>query len=84
MLLFSLLLACSSGLLSHDTVFLEADFARLELLQEEQLNWSVDGLLDLDLSGAALFGDPGTWLMALRCGGCTNPAPPFLTVVETE
>ncbi len=30
-----------------------------------------------------LSGD-GTWLLALRCGSCYNPAPIFLTVLEPE
>lgn len=68
----------------EDLETLEEDFVRLELLQEEQQDWSVDGLLDLDLGDVDLFSDSGTWLMALRCGDCTNPAPPFLTVVESE
>jgi len=28
--------------------------------------------------------DDGTWLLALRCTTCTNPAPPFLTIFEVS
>ena len=39
-----------------------------------------------DASGASFggFSGNGTWLLALTCSSCANPAPLFLTVVEPE
>ena len=34
---------------------------------------------DGDFTG---FTDGGTWVLALMCSSCSNPAPLFLTVVE--
>jgi hypothetical protein len=46
---------------------------------------SVVRLGDLvDDSGALFSGisDDGTWIVALTCGSCANPAPWFLSVLE--
>ncbi|MFZ5478806.1 MAG: hypothetical protein ACOZNI_18685 [Myxococcota bacterium] len=71
---------------------IEADFINLESLAAELYTMDVYGLTEADLGdaldadGAAFagFGAGTTWLLALRCTECTNPAPPFLTVIEVE
>ena len=43
------------------------------------------GLTQLtDADGGAFpgFSTPGTWMLALRCTTCPNPAPPFLTILD--
>ncbi len=70
---------------------LEEQLLDLELIHDGM--WSYDlaaGGSSLDLSlltdeaGAAFGGitDEGTWILALRCSTCANPAPLFLTVLE--
>jgi hypothetical protein len=73
----------------EDLATIEADFTLLEVMAESITTWSSEALLELELSdpedaASSLFDDTGTWLLAMRCGSCTNPAPPFLTVVEVE
>jgi hypothetical protein len=60
-----------------------------ELLAEPLYVWSVSGTTDLDLAtptdaGETFrgFDDVGTWVLALGCTTCANPAPLFLTVVD--
>ncbi|MDP2308980.1 MAG: hypothetical protein Q8P18_23355 [Pseudomonadota bacterium] len=55
-----------------------------------QVSWTLDvsgypGARLADLEGEGAFGGidrEGTWLMALRCRTCTNPAPRFVTLLE--
>ena len=68
---------------------LEADFLDLELIADELYYLDVAGELDADLALATGddgdftgFTDGGTWVLALMCSSCSNPAPLFLTVVE--
>lgn len=69
---------------------IEADFIDVEVIASEIYTADVYGLTSVDLSvatdtgGAAFsgFGTDSLWLIALRCTDCTNPAPPFLTVVD--
>ena len=39
-------------------------------------------LTDNDGGAFPGFSTSGTWMLALRCTTCPNPAPPFLTIVE--
>lgn len=58
--------------------------------ERAQVSWNLDvsGLDSAtltDLDGAGAFGgidEGGTWLLALRCTSCTNPAPRFVTLLE--
>jgi hypothetical protein len=68
---------------------LEADFLDLELLADEQ--WELH-LYGTEAALGELSNETGnfpgvepdsTWVLALRCSLCTNPAPPFLTLLET-
>lgn len=70
---------------------LEEDFLHVDSLAEQIWtadvegwgDWYLDELEDAD--GEAFPGftaESGTWLTALRCSTCLNPAPPFLGVVE--
>ncbi len=78
---------------------IEADFINLEYIAAETYTISPtdvsDGIYGLtaadladatDAAGSAFSGFAAgeTWLLALRCSLCTNPAPPFLTVIEIE
>lgn len=61
----------------------------LELVATDIYNMPLAGETTADLSlatGASGafpgFSGDGTWLLALRCSRCYNPAPTFLTVVE--
>ncbi len=67
---------------------LEAQFLDLEILADLQYDLTLEGQTEADL--ATLGGDDGgfpgisadgTWILALRCDTCANPAPPFLTVL---
>ncbi|MFT4977824.1 MAG: hypothetical protein ACI8S6_003731 [Myxococcota bacterium] len=60
---------------------LEANFLQLEAQADDLYIVDVTGLGSLDLSeidGFTDFSGDGTWLVALRCGSCVNPSPPFL------
>ncbi|MDP2308933.1 MAG: hypothetical protein Q8P18_23120 [Pseudomonadota bacterium] len=68
---------------------LEAQLLDLELNATELYNLTLTGETTADLTGATGtngaftgFTGDGTWLLALRCSRCYNPAPVFLTVVE--
>lgn len=71
---------------------LEEQFLDLELIADEFYTTQLDGGTDADLSGLvnaegeafAGFTTDGTWLLALRCLQCTNPAPIFLTIVDVQ
>jgi hypothetical protein len=68
---------------------LEADFLDLELVADELYYLDIAGMLDADLAlatgdggGFTGFTEGGTWVLALMCSSCSNPAPLFLTVIE--
>lgn len=71
---------------------LEADFLHVDALAEEMWSHDVEGWGDWyldeleDADGAAFdgFAHHGTWLIALRCSTCLNPAPPFLGVITPK
>ncbi len=70
---------------------LEASFLDLELVADELWNFHLPGGTSVDLStldsdeGAFPgFQGEGSWILALRCSTCSNPAPLFLTVVEPD
>lgn len=71
---------------------LEARFLDLELLADRMWTQEVEGgtyaTLDslVDADGAAFegFDAEGTWILALRCGLCANPAPLFLSVLDVR
>ncbi|MDP2313792.1 MAG: hypothetical protein Q8P41_12865 [Pseudomonadota bacterium] len=60
------------------------------LEERAQVSWTLDvagydGASLADLEGEAPFAGidrSGTWLMALRCRTCTNPAPRFVTLLK--
>jgi len=68
---------------------LEEQFLFIELIAEELYSADVTEGTSLDLTllqdedGNTFPGvdDQGTWLMALRCMTCVNPAPPALTIL---
>lgn len=74
------------------TAEIEADFLDVEILPEQIWRASVSGASSIDLTalvdpeGVAFagFDGGGTWLLALVCGTCSNPAPRFLTRVVVE
>ena len=63
---------------------LATQFFDLELIAEEldtiAISQTQEATIGADEFGGLHSGD--TWLLALRCTSCTNPAPPFLTVIE--
>jgi hypothetical protein len=73
----------------EDLAAIEADFLRVEALAEDTWSADVEGWGDWPLSdlespeGEAFTGfeGDGTWILALQCTTCINPAPPFLGVV---
>lgn len=78
------------GWYEEDLTALEADFLGLEELVDTLYTTPLTATIDQDLSlltdesGAPFTGvtGDGTWLLALRCMACSNPAPPFLTVLR--
>ena len=71
---------------------LEADFLRVDELADDVWNADIEGRSTFDLLGMTSengtafegFDRDATWLVALRCSTCSNPAPPFLALVETD
>ncbi|MDP2315671.1 MAG: hypothetical protein Q8P41_22425 [Pseudomonadota bacterium] len=68
---------------------LETQLLDLELVATDLYTMPLTGATTADLAGATGasgaftgFSGEGTWLLALRCSTCYNPAPIFLTVVE--
>lgn len=68
---------------------LESGFQELELLADVYCEADVPSGTELDASELSCDGEPfegfsagGRWLLALGCPRCTNPAPPFLTVLQ--
>jgi len=73
----------------HTPEELATAFLDLELLTDRVWEAETDGAYSVDLrtltrEGVAFGGfEPGgTWLFALRCSLCSNPAPVFATVLE--
>ncbi len=72
---------------------LQQSFLDLELIADELYGLPISGTLTADLTQATteegttafsgLTGD-GTWLLALTCSRCANPAPLFLSAMETS
>lgn len=67
---------------------LQARFLDLEALALESWSYTLTGGGTADLAALSGPSDPfpgftgdGTWILALRCSSCPNPAPLFLTVV---
>ena len=71
---------------------LENQFLDLQYIAEELYEADVEGLGEIALEEAvdangnafAGFEKSGTWLLALRCSTCPNPAPLFLGGLEPE
>lgn len=64
---------------------LENRFLDLELMATELYTLPLSGGVTADLSqmeGFSGFAGDGTWILALRCSLCQNPAPLFLTILE--
>ena len=69
---------------------LESDFLKVDELADEVWNADIEGRSTVDLLGLKSesgnlfdgFDSESTWLVALRCSTCSNPAPPFLALVE--
>lgn len=78
------------GKYSFSVAELEDQFLDLDLIADEiywgdVLSGSSFSLADTATEAGASFpgfDDSGTWLVGLRCGTCTNPAPWYLTVIE--
>ena len=70
---------------------LENEFLNLELLADEEFGIHLTAGQSVNLSrltdenGEPFAGidETGTWILALKCGSCANPAPLFLTILET-
>ena len=66
---------------------LEADFLKVDVLADELWTADIEGRSSLELSEAVNeageafsgFDANSTWLVALRCFTCNNPAPPYPT-----
>jgi len=66
---------------------LEANFLDLELLADELWTLPVANVTQANLSDISDFTGftaDGTWILALRCTSCANPAPLFLTIVQAQ
>lgn len=71
---------------------LQADFLHIQTLPDHQWTADVGGwgdwpLADLEDSDGQRFDgfdQDGTWLLAMICSTCLNPAPPFLALVQPE
>ncbi|MCK6526868.1 hypothetical protein L6R50_04685 [Myxococcota bacterium] len=69
---------------------LEEQFLDLEILADSLWRLDVSGGTEAALGQAAGdapfpgFDSAGTWVLALQCTTCANPAPPFLTLVEAQ
>lgn len=70
---------------------LQGQFLDLEIIMDRSYTMDLPGGTVADLSKATGadgtfpgFEGEGTWLLALFCGRCYNPAPVFLSVVQTE
>ena len=62
-------------------------FLDLAVIADEFLELPISGTLGVELADVPGFEGPvgdGTWLLALTCSRCANPAPLFLTALEAE
>lgn len=86
--------AITEAMLAHypdlSTQDLEEDFLHLEELAETIWRAEIPAGTSVELSellddGSSFSGidENGTWIFALMCGACSNPAPWFITVFET-
>lgn len=67
----------------------QAQFLDLELVATELYTLPLNGEVTADLTQATdgktnftSFSGDGTWIVALRCSTCSNPAPLFLSIVD--
>ncbi|MCP4805015.1 MAG: hypothetical protein GY913_17120 [Proteobacteria bacterium] len=70
-----------------DVAGLEESFLDIEFLGDPIYETELNGQDHFDLAtleGFEGFDDTGTWVVALRCGTCTHPAPPFLGIVDVQ
>jgi len=78
------------GRYTQDLSELESTFTFLEEMAEEKYTGSIESVGSIDLATMlddagnpfVDFTGDGTWVLALRCSTCINPAPPFLAIVE--
>lgn len=70
---------------------LQGQFLDLEIIMDRNYQLDLPGGTTADLADAtgadgafSGFDGDGTWLLALFCSRCYNPAPVFLSVVQTE
>jgi hypothetical protein len=66
---------------------LAEQFLDLELIAEDLYQVPLEGQTSYDtteIEGFEGFTKDGTWVLALRCSTCTNPAPPFLTILDVR
>ena len=78
------------GRFEESPELLESNIFALESLADATWTADVSGLDSVSLAG--LQGDLpfrgvdglGTWVLALRCNNCTNPAPRLMTLLKTE
>jgi hypothetical protein len=71
---------------------LEANFLDLELIADQMYRSEVTAGTSISLTelttddGAPFTGidGEGTWVVALFCGGCKNPAPWYLSVLQPQ
>jgi hypothetical protein len=80
------------GRYSETIAELEQKFLDIEIIAQELYRGTVDVGTSIDLSKLTLttdsnkhfagISDSGTWLVALQCGACKNPAPWYLTVLK--
>lgn len=70
---------------------LESQFLDLELIATRKYTLALEGGTSANLADAtdgtsnfSGFEGDGLWILALRCTQCSNPAPPFLTVLEPQ
>ena len=61
---------------------LQEDFLDLELLADGMWTVDIDAGSEATLSDIDPLDADSTWVLALRCTTCSNPAPPFLTFLE--
>jgi hypothetical protein len=77
-----LLLGYYAGASTQD---LQEQFLDLELIADNTWSTTLSGTTGYDLSELSDFTGftaDGTWILALTCSTCANPAPLFLTVLE--
>ena len=64
---------------------LQEQFLDLELIADQTWSIELTGTTGYDLAEIpdfTGFTTDGTWILALTCSTCANPAPLFLTVLE--